>query len=259
MKRIVILALIFSFVLAFSKDGESEYVLTMVVNDVKVSKGSGNKWEKPEVEMRLFENSMVKTGDESYCDILMPKRGVFRIVENSLILINKLKKNLEEIKIKKGKALLNIAYKPKEGEKFSVHTDVAIAAVRGTRFIIETDGKVIKCRVGEGTVVLRRNINLPLDVEDEELLSKLEVVAKANQEVELTLDENRALENLLQRAKDNLNELKMILSDSQRQTQKKVKMIKNVRRVLEELYMFEEMNLEEEDETESTIEKIKNR
>ncbi|MGC8766034.1 MAG: FecR domain-containing protein [Brevinematia bacterium] len=250
MKKVLIFLLMLIFSLTFSKDIEECYLLSMYVGDVRVSMDNGNKWEKPEVEMKLYESSMVKTGSESYCDVMMPKRGVFRIVENSLILIDKLKKSLEEIKVKKGRVLLNITYKLKEGEKFSVQTDVAIAAVRGTKFIIETDGKILKCKVGEGSVVLRRNIRLPVDVEDEELLSKLEVVANANQEIELTLDENKALENLLSRAKNNLSEMKKILSDSQRNTQKKLRMVKNVRRLIEELNMFEEMKGDNETEDE---------
>lgn len=253
------------FVLLFAKDKEN-YILSMYVGDVKVAVNENDKWTKAKTDMPLYESSMIKTGKESYCDVLMPKRGVFRILDNTLVVINQLKSNFEEIKIKKGKGLFNITKKLSKGETFKVETEVAVAAVRGTQFIIDTDEKKLTCRVKEGEVVLRRNVKLPEELEaDEEIQSKLEVVAKANQEIELTMDENKALENLINRAKNNLAELKDILDESQKATQRKLKMIQNVRRVLKELNMFDDMktgstqNDEEVDETEDTLQKIKNR
>ncbi|MCX7821551.1 MAG: FecR family protein [Brevinematales bacterium] len=254
-----------SIVCLFAND-KANYILSMYVGDVKVAVKENDKWTKAKAEMPLYESSMVKTGRESYCDVLMPKRGVFRILDNTLVIMNQLKSNIEEIKIKKGKGLFNITKKLSQGETFKVETEVAVAAVRGTQFIIDTDEKKITCRVKEGEVVLRRNVKLPAELEnDEEIQSKLEVVAKANQEIELTIDENKALENLINRAKNNLAELKDILDESQRATQRKLKMIKNVRRVLKELNMFDDMqtgNLEENeeiDETQDTLQRMKNR
>ncbi len=266
MKKIFYLFfMISSFILLFAKDKEN-YILSMYVGDVRVAVDQNDKWIKAKTDMPLYESSMVKTGKDSYCDVLMPKRGVFRILDNSLVIIKELKSNIEEIRIKKGKGLFNITKKLTKGESFKVETEIAVAAVRGTQFIIDTDEKKLTCRVKEGEVILRRNINLPEEFEDdEEIQSKLEVVAKANQEIELTLDENKALENLINRAKNNLAELKDILNESQRATQRKLKMIKNVRRVLKELNMFDDMQSEntqdneETDETEETLQRIKNR
>jgi hypothetical protein len=255
------LVFMFIFLLSFSKDRDISYTLTMYVGDVKVSMDNSASWIPAKADMKLKENSIVKTGRESSCDIMIPKKGMFRIVENSLVVMSKIREKLEEIKIKKGKVLFSITGKIKDDEKFSIHTEVAIASVRGTKFIIQTDEKKVKCSVAEGSVVIRRNITLPVEIEDEEITSKLEVVAGANQEIELTMDENKALENLLNRVKDNMNEFKRILSQSQRETQKKVRMIKNVRRVLEELHQFEEVQNQNEtqevDETEELIERVK--
>ncbi len=270
MRRNIYLIFMLVFVsLLFSQSEKKEnYFLSMYVGDVKVSLNENDKWKNATIEMPLYESSKVKTGKDSYCDILMPKRGTFRVLANSIVIMNQLKSNIEEIKIKKGKGLFNISKKLKEGEVFKVETTVAVAAVRGTQFIIETDEKKLNCRVKEGEVVIRRNIELPEELEEnEEIKSKLEVVAKANQEIELTLDENKALENLINRAKNNMAELKDILDKSQQRTYKKLKMIKNVRRVLDELNMFDDLQRgeensssdEEEDETEETLNKIKNR
>lgn len=69
--------------------------------------------------------------------------------------------------------------------------------------------------------------------------------------------ENKALEELIRRSKNNLAQLKEALSESQRQTLSRVMAIKNAERVLEELRNYDEEQSETLDDTEDTVNKIK--
>ncbi len=265
MKRFVILIiLIMSFIIinmAFT-DKILTYTISLFVGDVHVSHNSGQNWATVLPDMELKEADTIKTGADSFCDILMPGRGNFRIVDNTIVSINKLKKQVEEIKVKKGKVLFTISTKLKGDESFKVESDVAVAAVRGTEFVVETDGNKLKYSVIKGRVAIRRNVNIPVEDRDSELAKSLEVEASDNQEIELTMDENKALEATLERAKNDMAELKSILAGAKKDDQKKIKLIKNANRVIEELNKYEELtnnetNDQSEDDTGKLIEKIK--
>lgn len=265
MKKIVLfssLAIILIVIGVTYAQKNSTYKVNLSYGNVQVSHNNGQKWITAEPEMELVEMDTVKTGNDSYCDILMPGRGNFRIVEDTMVTMNKLRKQLEQIKIKSGKVLFNITQKLKNDETFKVESEVAVAAVRGTEFVIETDGGKLKCSVIHGTVAIRRNVKIPVEDQTGELAGKLEVDATANQEIEMTMDENKALEDLLFRAKNDMAELKSILSDSHDQTQKKVHLIKNADRLLKELNKADETqnnNGEEssEDDTSDILNKAK--
>lgn len=272
--RGILLSSLFLAAQAYCGDKVSSYQLSMTVGDVKVSLNNGSSWNSAAPEMELKEAAIIKTGNNSYCDINMPNRGTFRIVDNSMVSISKLRKQLEEIKVKKGKALFSINKKLKADENFRVETDVAVAAVRGTQFVIEADDQKMKCSVGKGRVAIKRNLNVAAEDIPEDLKSSLEVDATANQELELTMDENKALENLLQNAKSNMQEYKSILKSAQKDMKKKVRLMKNASRLIKELNMLDEEkpvieqktendnDMDEssgDDETEDTLNKIKTR
>lgn len=252
----------------FSLKGES-YQIGLLVNDVKVSHNNGKNWNTAEVDMGLIEADTVKTGDASYCDIIMPERGNFRIIDNSLISISSLKKQIEAIKVKKGKALFNIAKKLGPDESFTVETTVAVAAVRGTQFVIDSDEQKVNVTVNKGKVLITRNVKLPADSNPDELKKFLEVEASENQTIELTMDENKALEDTLNRVKKNRAEMIKILADNHDQTQKKLKILKgNVNRLFDQLNKDIEIqgndtnsieNNSNEDDTSEIIEKTKNK
>lgn len=214
---------------------KSVYKVNLSYGNVKVSHNEGQRWAKVEPDMELAEMDTVKTGSDSYCDILMPGRGNFRLVEDTMVTMNKLRKQLEQIKIKKGRALFNITQKLKKDETFNVESEVAVAAVRGTQFVMETDGDKLKCSVIEGTVAIKRNVTIPVDDPDGELAKLIQVNATANQEIVMTMDENKELENLLSQAKNNMAELKSILNDANAKDKKKVMMMKNADRLLKDL------------------------
>lgn len=137
-------------------------VATVVVGDVSVKKMGAADWKKLKVEDILQMGDYLRTGKDSFCELQMIKRGVFKIDALSEIylanLINVDGKINSQIKLAKG----GIGLKPKKLEKdevFEVHTESAIAAVRGTKFYVSVDETGdTKVAVSEGKVAVTPKI-----------------------------------------------------------------------------------------------------
>ncbi|MCX7882001.1 MAG: FecR domain-containing protein [Brevinematales bacterium] len=245
-------------VLISSQASKPVYEVDTYVGKVEYS-SDGKIWKPIEVGMKLSQNAWIRTGQESSVMIMYQNKRSLQILQNTLIQLKSLGTK-ETVAVKKGKVYLNVFTKLKQGEVVQVENDVAVAAVRGTRFVIDyEEGKASKCTVVEGTVTLTRQVKLPPQVEnDPEVKNLLTVQVKANQELTMTMAENKALEEMIQRSKNNLAALKEALSQSQRETLSRIMAIKNAERVLDELRQYDEENTSNgEDETEETVNKIK--
>ncbi len=177
------------------KPGTKAYIVDTYVGDVSVSHDSGNSWIPIEIGMILRENDMLKTGNDSFADIIMPERGIFRISFDTIIHLKNLTQRLEQISVKKGKLYVNITEKLKSEEKFTVETDVAVVAARGTQFTVETDGDTTTTTVNEGKVVAMENIDIEGDVAAQEALDEaLEVEVAPNEEVSFDKESKEKLE-----------------------------------------------------------------
>ncbi len=239
-------------------ESKKSYSVSLSVGVVKYSQNNGVNWKKVFPELELIENSLLKTGINSYCDILMPERGVFRVMDNTTILIKELKDQVEQIKIREGRALFNIAQKLQKDESFTVETSVANAAVRGTRFEIDSDESKIDVSVAAGAVSIKRNVAIPKDYQDDEEVQKLLTVeATSNQTIELTMDENKELESMINKVKNNKDDVLSALQNSHLATLKKLKIMKkNINRVFNELEKAGDSS-SSEDDTENAVEKAK--
>lgn len=180
---------------ALRKEGDV-FMLDICVGDVKISHDEGKSWISPESGMILVENDMIKTGKDSYCDVIIPKRGIFRIADNTMVLLKSLKKELESIKVSRGKVVVNIFEPLKKDESFTVETTAAVVAVRGTEFSVKTDGVKTVTSVKKGKVVVRKNI----EIKENDLISKeeaekyLEVPISENEELETDVEDNKETE-----------------------------------------------------------------
>jgi len=245
-----------------SNNTNRAYSISVTVGIVKYSENNGSNWMKAFPELELMEKSLVKTGINSYCDILMPERGVFRVMDNTTIQIKELKKQVEQIKIRKGNAIFNIAKSLEPGESFTVETSVANAAVRGTKFEIDSDDSNINVSVSSGKVSIKRNVNIPEEYQnDEEVQKLLTVEAESNQTITLTMDENRELEKTINRVKNDKDEVLSVLRNSHEATLKKLKIMKrNIKRVFDELEKYSDASQDDQnqsDDTENALEKVK--
>ena len=120
-------------------DKDEAFVISLVVGDVNIKKSSSSVWSGLKESDIVQMGDSVKTGPDSYCELQLVKRGVFRIEASSEIYISTLINENNKIN---SKTILDkgiIALKPeklKEGENFEVQTSIVNAAVRGTRFSV---------------------------------------------------------------------------------------------------------------------------
>lgn len=237
MKRILFIVLSLVILIQAGYSAGKNYSVDIFVGKVLISHNKGKTWKQVSSELALKESDVIKTGPDSYCDIIMPNQGIFRVVDNTTIIIGKLDNKSSMLNLKKGKVVVKVTRKLDPDETFKVDTDIGVAAVRGTEFILDTDNKKLGLSVNDGTVNLKRNVDLPDDfVLDEELQKYLEVDTMANQTIEFTMDENKTLEKMIDRAKNNKDELLSVLQNSREATAKKLKfMKKNINRIFNEL------------------------
>lgn len=117
-------------------------VATAVVGDVMVKKMGASDWKKLYVEDILQMGDYVKTGKDSFCELQMVNRGLFRVDAQSEVYLATLINVNDRIQSKMMLAKGGIGLKPKKlekGEVFEVHTESAVAAVRGTKFYVGVD------------------------------------------------------------------------------------------------------------------------
>lgn len=149
-------------------------VATLVVGDVSVMKMGSTSWRKVLVEDTLQMGDTVKTGNDSYCELQMVKRGIFRVESASELFLEKLVNVDEKITSRMKLAKGGVALKPKklaEGENFEVETSTAVAAVRGTKFMVNVDESGnTKVSVNEGKVAVSPVLNSIKDANEKGLV-----------------------------------------------------------------------------------------
>ncbi len=134
-------------------------VVSLVVGDVQVNKMGSSGWRVVNVEDILQMGDTIKTGSDSYCELQMVNRGLFRVEGASELNLAKLVNNNDKIDSRMKLAKGTVALKPnklKEGENFEVETSTAVAAVRGTKFVVNVDNNGdTKVAVNEGKVSVK--------------------------------------------------------------------------------------------------------
>jgi hypothetical protein len=133
-----------------------------------------NKTTKANVGDRITQGMTIVTGKKSVVDIYF-ESSVIKILENSTVIMKELTKNLSdnkeltELYVQNGKMFSQVTRKLTEKEKFKITTPTAVAAVRGTEFLVdEENGKsTISCVDGTVTVKdVQEDDSTMVDVED---------------------------------------------------------------------------------------------
>lgn len=208
------------------------YMIDLYQGTVQVSRDGGKNWIQAEPEMKLSENDWIKTGPGSFCDLILPDRGICRVSENTLLTIATLKPKSEKFSVQRGKVVLNITKKLESDESFEVETAAAVLAVRGTQFLVDSDGEKVSAQVKEGTVAVRRKMNLtvPAGMNAEEVAKALEISVTRDQEVETSVAENRAAETELNQklaGARSADEVRSVLAAVKKGQQARVKKVSN--------------------------------
>jgi len=189
---------------------ENTATVTMVIGDVELK--DDNEWKPLGQDTVLKQGQELKTGEMSQCNILVGDSSYILIKEKSHLVLDSLFKSaigIEQstVELKIGKSIIH-PKKLLKGEEFRVKTPTAIAAVRGTRFIVESHPeKKMRVAVIDGKVELQKRVPA-LEEADTETLEKSEELSSLKKQVEsekviLTANESAEIDN---RKADEVNE-----------------------------------------------------
>jgi len=152
---------VFLSIPAFGAEERDDFSATLndFRGEVSLQKPGEEIWLPLEKDMPLEESDRIKTGADSFAEILIDDGSLVRVEENSEIVLSELSANYKTKRIEAtiflrfGRLLSNIAQFVDKRSRFSVRTPTTVAGVRGTEFIVETtDAQETEVGVFEGKV-----------------------------------------------------------------------------------------------------------
>lgn len=233
MKRIIILLSVLfgmTFISCGTKDkveedavkpADNSAKIVFIIGDVKIE--SVTATVKALMDMPLSPGSSIVTGAKSQCNLLIGKDSYISVRENSKLQLDSLVKSVDglessSVELKVGKLVVN-PKKLMKDESFSVKTPTAVAAVRGTKFVVESEtGKQVRVAVVEGKVEMTPRVALletqaAGDVEEtvfeqlQKTVDEQTVIIEANQSATMNTESTEALnkqvESVVQEVKSN--------------------------------------------------------
>ena len=111
--------------------------VTLPLGMVTIQPKESLDWSKVKVNQLVYINDKVKTNEKSRCEITLQPKKIFRIGEESNVIIGPTKDGSNMFSLEAGHAWLNIS-SAKRGN-MQVRTPTAVAAIRGTIFKIDCD------------------------------------------------------------------------------------------------------------------------
>ncbi|MCE9499099.1 MAG: FecR domain-containing protein [Leptospira sp.] len=133
-------------------------VITNFKGDVKLFDLLGKQKAPVKVETFFLPTDELRTGKASYADIQLMDGVIIRVKENSIISIKKIfvdgstKQIMASLSLDKGSLFSKISGKLGKNSLFKVATPTTVAAVRGTEFAVEENGKESETLVNDGSV-----------------------------------------------------------------------------------------------------------
>ncbi|HNX59175.1 MAG TPA: PQQ-binding-like beta-propeller repeat protein [Spirochaetota bacterium] len=156
------------------------------VGDVKVEKSG--KAVIAQADMEIADGSLIVTGNKSQCNLLLGTDSYISIKEKTRMKIDSIVKSVSgkessSVDLKVGRIVIN-PKKLLKDEEFRVKTPTAVAAVRGTKFVVaQEEGVAAKISVVEGKVELKPRVE---SIESQNLSPEEAVIAK---EIQKTIDD----------------------------------------------------------------------
>jgi len=133
--------------------GESAKV-RYLIGEVRVKhQATQSSWEALSLQTSLQEKDVVRTGTEAYCEIELPDASVVKVLQNSIMeLRNFPKARNQKTEIFTGLGKFFFKIKKTLQNQFVITTPVSVAAIRGTEFLIVTQGNETRVLVRKGLV-----------------------------------------------------------------------------------------------------------
>ncbi len=125
--------------------------------DVKVN--INGKWVSPSYNLEIGENAQIKTGEKSYCMLLLADGSTVKMGENTHIQILKTQSSptgfTHKLKLKIGNIWNTVHHIVGKKTTFEVENPNTLAAVKGTVFEVRSDGKTDDFLVYDGEVLVK--------------------------------------------------------------------------------------------------------
>lgn len=160
--------------------------VVFTVGDVKVEKTGTSVIAR--ADMEIADGSLIVTGDKSQCNLLLGTDSYISVKEKTRMKIDSIVKSVSgkescSVDLKVGRIVIN-PKKLLKDEDFRVKTPTAVAAVRGTKFVVaQEEGVAAKISVVEGKVELKPRVE---SIEAQNLTTEENAIAK---EIQKTIDE----------------------------------------------------------------------
>jgi hypothetical protein len=110
-------------------------------------------WRPAHAGLAIAAGGALRTGDRGRAEVALAN-GTVRVYENTLLRVPGSDAKTERVRLLKGAGLFDV--KLSQGRAFRVETPEAVAAVKGTRFLVETARSGFFTGVYEGVVELRQ-------------------------------------------------------------------------------------------------------
>ena len=155
MKKLSMILFVFIFIFSCSskKDKIDFGYVSFYYGNISIIQSG--KEVKPKLKLLLKSGDIVKTLKNARMDIQLEKFGIIRINQNSVVDLEKLIKEANQsitLGLDKGQVLCKLV-KLQKGQDFTVNTPTAVAGVRGTTFLVNSEEeKKSEVVVSEGTV-----------------------------------------------------------------------------------------------------------
>ncbi len=150
-----ILSFLFFLLFVSSLFAENAKVKFMI-GEVRVKQVSQQKgWSGLKMQMPLQEKDIVRTGVQSRCEIELPDGSITKILANSILELRNFPDPADEsISLFTGIGKFFFKVKKVLKRKFQVNSPVAVAAIRGTEFLVINNGDKTEIMVRKGQVDL---------------------------------------------------------------------------------------------------------
>jgi outer membrane protein OmpA-like peptidoglycan-associated protein len=176
LKRLVLTAIICSIlgVLPFgcSEDRALEIQLPQgktahigfIAGEVLLRSAGENQWRSAEVGDSISQGTMVRTGQNSYCELIISSGTIFRMKDRTELQLVQIPESAQEnrlrVRLMTGQLLSNthkITYKSEE----TIETDTAVVSVHGTSYLVDAERGGTTVMVNRGKVRVRMNYQVP--------------------------------------------------------------------------------------------------
>lgn len=156
---VVILTVLVSVSLSARADAPASAVLLQYKGDVKHRAGGSGDWSPVSAtNLALNVGAEIQTAAKAEATV---KVGAFSIVtlrELTFLRIKSVNDNESAVDLDRGRVITNVQRKS-DKQSFSIKTPAAVAGVRGTTFIVETDAdNATAVTVGDGAVAVTGNV-----------------------------------------------------------------------------------------------------